>query len=992
MVDEVKDELGIESMTQVVVSAAVAYVAYTVGAGFSGDGGFFANMSAASTSSAAAGAAAAGAASSALGQALAEKPNLPDSDFNSELKRNINTRQPINFRETVYGRVFKGGPIVFMETNDDEDVMYLVIMLASHEIEGVESIKFNDSQFVRRSQDNWHTGLITNDGGDLGAYSDEITQVYVHKGNGNASIPSSFTTDTSLNSGDHKFHDMATLFVRMKFDADVWAAGFPAITVVMKGKKIQPIGGGTARWSNNPAEVIQDYLLSEFGLELSTSDIDSTSFADSRDYANQIVDRDTAKRGTLRHIQDSGSVYVVDKSVSEFRPLRDGDKINFVDGDAPSGLSSSADYYVASVTTPYRSTGKMQQGIRLATSLSSALSGSFVSFTAATSDSEHSFDRIGEKRFSLDGVTRTDRTHKANMQDMLSSFGGELVVSNGKFKLLSPQWVTPQITLDEDDMLSSIEFRAKPTKDVRINTVTGKLFAPEFNWGAADMEKISVSSFVTADGDEITQDFDFLFCTNPAQAQRVAKLVLLKSRNDKGISFTMPISGLRFDVGDRFQLNNERLGFTNSNPLYLRIKSLQVIAGGPTVPMVKIDAVEDNSTVYDWDETTDEIVVDPFPDRVLPDATAVPSPTGLSISENTTINDDGSNLTKIVVVYNVPPSNIMDVVLVLQEYDFDDTNPQYLSSQSINVSARQATKAEFTTVSNGRYRVIAYNTSYYGVRSAAATSNVLNLSGDTVAPSPPSSLTATGGYGYVSVAWTNPTDADFKDVIIYRLNVTTQAYEAISSTQGESHVDAPLGFNVTYSYKLKSRDYSGNQSDFTDVVTATTSTEVVESPRTAQGYIYYSSSSANAPAAPAATDFGDFDYTTGTFASLPTGWQLNPTNITISEDKFWAVRWGVEESEFGGTQTVEVSTVFNWLNFDGVVTFTNLQSELSGSGTNITTIDGGLIATDSITADSIDVTDLSSIKANLGTVTAGKLQSSDGLFVIDLDNKFIYIQ
>ena len=58
---------------------------------------------------------------------------------------------------------------------------------------------------------------------------------------------------------------------------------------------------------------------------------------------------------------------------------------------------------------------------------------------------------------------------------------------------------------------------------------------------------------------------------------------------------------------------------------------------------------------------------------------------------------------------------------------------------------------------------------------------------------------------------------------------------------------------------------------------------------------------------------------------------------------------------------------------------------------NTTTIEGGKIRTGSIDASRINTVDLSSITANLGTVTAGKMQSSDGKFVVDLTNKFISI-
>jgi hypothetical protein len=56
-----------------------------------------------------------------------------------------------------------------------------------------------------------------------------------------------------------------------------------------------------------------------------------------------------------------------------------------------------------------------------------------------------------------------------------------------------------------------------------------------------------------------------------------------------------------------------------------------------------------------------------------------------------------------------------------------------------------------------------------------------------------------------------------------------------------------------------------------------------------------------------------------------------------------------------------------------------------------TTIEGSRITTGSIDASSISAVSLSAINADLGTVTAGKMQSSDGKFVIDLTNKYISI-
>ena len=49
------------------------------------------------------------------------------------------------------------------------------------------------------------------------------------------------------------------------------------------------------------------------------------------------------------------------------------------------------------------------------------------------------------------------------------------------------------------------------------------------------------------------------------------------------------------------------------------------------------------------------------------------------------------------------------------------------------------------------------------------------------------------------------------------------------------------------------------------------------------------------------------------------------------------------------------------------------------------------ISAGAITADKMTVTSLSSMTSNIGTITAGVMQSSDGKMIIDLNNKYISI-
>lgn len=72
---------------------------------------------------------------------------------------------------------------------------------------------------------------------------------------------------------------------------------------------------------------------------------------------------------------------------------------------------------------------------------------------------------------------------------------------------------------------------------------------------------------------------------------------------------------------------------------------------------------------------------------------------------------------------------------------------------------------------------------------------------------------------------------------------------------------------------------------------------------------------------------------------------------------------------------------------------TTIQAFIVGlvNGVSTVGVNGNLIVDGTILARHIDVASLSAITADVGTVTAGVLQSADGKFVIDLTNKTLTI-
>ncbi len=128
-----------------------------------------------------------------------------------------------------------------------------------------------------------------------------------------------------------------------------------------------------------------------------------------------------------------------------------------------------------------------------------------------------------------------------------------------------------------------------------------------------------------------------------------------------------------------------------------------------------------------------------------------------------------------------------------------------------------------------------------------------------------------------------------------------------------------------------------------------------DGPRNANGYIYFPTAQANAPAQPGTT--GNYSFSSLTFANLTNGWVHEPPEyVAGSNNTFWAASYTVTEATFNGTQTKSFSAPYKAINFNGLVTFTNLNNELADpDSTEITTIDGGLIKTGVVDASRLRI-------------------------------------
>lgn len=267
------------------VFSAIAQAVTTIAAGgkfmFLGKGGFLAFAGWTATY------AALGAASRAL---------FGQDEIDTTQGVNFNVRDPASSRKIIYGKCRIGGTIVFINTSDtDNNFLHLVIAVAGHEIEGFEEVYFDEEKV-------WESGSYLNDWDDhcLLKFKDG-TQTTADTDLVNAAT--GFTAA-------HILKDTAYVYAKLDFNPEKYTSGVPNISFVVKGKKVYDPRTSTTVWSDNPALILNDYLLdTKYGLGESSSNIDQTALIAAANVCDETITllSGTQKNYTCDGILDSGS-------------------------------------------------------------------------------------------------------------------------------------------------------------------------------------------------------------------------------------------------------------------------------------------------------------------------------------------------------------------------------------------------------------------------------------------------------------------------------------------------------------------------------------------------------------------------------------------------------------------------------------------------------------------------------------------------------------
>ena len=437
-----------------------------------------------------------------------------------------------------------------------------------------------------------------------------------------------------------------------------------------------------------------------------------------------------------------------------------------------------------------------------------------VSFSAAANECDENVTLDGggtEKRYALNGIVQANRSVGDVLGDMVTACAGTLFWGSGYWKLKAGAYSSPVKTLTLDDLRSPIALDTRITMRDNFNTVRGTFVDASQGWISADYPEVTGAAFVTEDnGEQALLDLQLPFTTSSATSQRLAKLTLFRGREQMTFSADFSLDALDVEVGDIIGITNARYGFNAKEFEVVGWKFSSNQDAGDL--RVNLTLRETSAAAFNWNAEETDIISN---NTTLPSITAGTSITSLTLSDGgSEVQGDGTVINSLLASWTAPTNAFVS---------YYEVELRQTSSANTTVFTTSETSIVLSPVIDGvNYTVRVRSVSVTGFRGAYASASA-TAGGDTSAPSAPTSVSATGGFKYITVNWTNPANRDLNFVEIYENSSnTTSGATVVGTSSGSAFVRTNLGINVTKYYFLKAVDFSGNKSGFTSGVTATT--------------------------------------------------------------------------------------------------------------------------------------------------------------------------
>lgn len=253
-----------------------------------------------------------------------------------------------------------------------------------------------------------------------------------------------------------------------------------------------------------------------------------------------------------------------------------------------------------------------------------------------------------QSRYDCDVAFKLDRTPIEIMDDMLTSCGGTLIYTGGKYSLYVSAYHVPTDTVTASDLAGDVEIVTRPSRRDLFNGIRGTFIDPASAWQATEFPAYSEGPLITEDGEEIWKDSEFPCTIDKIRAQRLAKLALRRARESLIVRMPVQYRGVRYAPWQMLAVTLEDFGW-DAKPF--RIQSW---AFDPQTAVVTLTLREESAASYAW--TYDDLGREgTTPNTDLVDPFSIPAPAGLALAEELYATRDGAGVrTRAILTWAQP--------------------------------------------------------------------------------------------------------------------------------------------------------------------------------------------------------------------------------------------------------------------------------------------------------------------------------------------------
>ena len=425
----------------------------------------------------------------------------------------------------------------------------------------------------------------------------------------------------------------------------------------------------------------------------------------------------------------------------------------------------------------------------------------------------------GTEQYTINGVVNLNQPLRTVLEQMMTSCGGTLFWGAGMWKLYAGEFTTPTKTFTLDDLRSGISLDTRVSSRDNFNKVTGTFINKDEDWISADYPAVTSSVFLTEDNDvETPLDLALPYTTNSFAAQRLAKQMLFRSREQISLSADFGLEALDVEVGDFVKFRNERYGWGAGSEKTFEVIGWRLNPDPDNLDLrVNLTLRESSQAAFGFSVADEQDIVSN--NSTLLKYYEVPS-IGVTVSQE--YREVNENVVNVLVV-QVSSSAIERVDSVILKYKkTSDTNFKSVGQAILVNEGNAAGRFEIVGIDAPQidegainYTVSVTPVNALGYKGDTVTTTY-NLTADTTPPSEPSSLSHLLSGGTIFFDWPAVSALDLSHYKLYYSSNSSANFGDASTLLAVNKIARPAT-SISYpalagKFFVSSVDKTGNES------------------------------------------------------------------------------------------------------------------------------------------------------------------------------------